>query len=61
MKHPIKELIRRIKWGRVPKESRKILREEADKLIGWDKRINPEWKDYWKYFIKREYPFGGFI
>lgn len=44
------------------KTSRKMLREEADKLIGYDKTANPCWKkSSWKYFIKRQYPWYGII
>lgn len=43
------------------KEEKKILREHADKLIGWDKRVNPDWKKKWKYFIKRDYSWGNII
>ena len=39
-----------------------MLREEADKLIGYDKTVNPCWKkSSWKYFIKRQYPWYGII
>lgn len=44
------------------KESRKMLREEADRLIGYDKTVNPCWKkSSWEYFIKRQYPWSGII
>ena len=44
------------------KGSRKMLREEADKLIGYDKTVNPCWKkSSWEYFIKRQYPWSGII
>ena len=44
------------------KTSRKMLREEADRLIGYDKTVNPCWKkSSWKYFIKRQYPWHGLI
>ncbi len=43
------------------KEEKKILREHADRLIGWDKRVNPDWKKEWKYFIKRDYSWGNII
>lgn len=43
------------------KEEKRILREHADKIIGWDKRVNPDWKKEWKYFIKRDYSWGNII
>jgi len=43
------------------KESQKMLRKEADELIGWDKSINPCWNKSWKYFIKRQYPWYGLL
>ena len=44
------------------KTTRKMLREEADRLIGYDKTVNPCWKkSSWKYFIKRQYPWYGII
>lgn len=43
------------------KEEKKILREHADRLIGWDKRVNPDWKKKWKYFIERDYSWGNII
>lgn len=63
----MKKLFRKIKaffghpWWTPNKESRKVLREEADRLIGWDKRINRSWDKSWKYFIKRDYPWYGII
>lgn len=43
------------------KEEKRIIREHADKIIGWDKRVNPDWKKEWKYFIKRDYSWGNII
>ena len=49
-------------YWRPNRHSRKMLREEADKLIGYDKTVNPCWKkSSWKYFIKRQYPWYGII
>lgn len=48
-------------WWTPDKKSRKNLREEADKLIGFDKTINPSWGKTWKYFIKRQFPWYGLI
>lgn len=48
-------------YWKLNKESKKNLRETANRLIGYDKRPNPHWKDTWKYYIKREYPWGGLI
>lgn len=43
------------------KQSRKMLREEADRLIGYE-AVNPCWKkSSWEYFIKRQYPWSGII
>lgn len=43
------------------KESRKMLREEANRLIGYE-AVNPCWKkSSWEYFIKRQYPWSGII
>lgn len=43
------------------KQSRKMLREEANKLIGYE-AVNPCWKkSSWEYFIKRQYPWSGII
>lgn len=43
------------------KQSRKMLREEADRLIGYE-AVNPCWKKTsWEYFIKRQYPWSGII
>lgn len=51
----------RVPYWRPNKQSRKMLREEADKLIGWDKEVNPTWSKSWKYFIKRQYPWSGLL
>lgn len=49
-------------YWRPNRQSRKMLREEADRLIGYDKTVNPCWKkSSWKYFIKRQYPWYGII
>ena len=43
------------------KQSRKMLREEANRLIGYE-AVNPCWKkSSWEYFIKRQYPWSGII
>ena len=43
------------------KESRKMLREEAHRLIGYE-AVNSCWKkSSWEYFIKRQYPWSGII
>jgi len=52
---------KRNRWWKPNKETKKMLREEADKLIGYDKTVNPSWKSRWKYFIKRQYPWYGLI
>ena len=43
------------------RHSRKMLREEANRLIGYE-AVNPCWKkSSWEYFIKRQYPWSGII
>lgn len=43
------------------KESRKMLREEAHRLIGYE-AVNSCWKkSSWEYFIKRQYPWSGIL
>ena len=49
------------KSRKLKKESEKLLREAADKLIGYDKTVNKDWKSHWKYFIKRQFPWCGLI
>ena len=65
MSSKFKKFIRRlfgIPYWKPNKESRKMLKEEADKIIGWDKRsTNPAWSTSWKYFIKRQYPWFGLL
>jgi len=48
-------------WWTPNRKSRKLLREEADKLIGYDKEVNRSWAKTWKYFIKRQFPWYGLI
>lgn len=63
-RHPIKRFFRYIfktAWWKPNKESQKMLKKEADELIGWDKEINPCWNKSWKYFIKRQYPWCGLL
>jgi hypothetical protein len=45
-RHPIRRFFRhlfRTAWWQPNRESRKMLRKEAAKLIGWDKESNPAW------------------
>lgn len=49
------------RWWKPSPQTKKTLREEADKLIGYDKTVNKSWKCRWKYFIKRQYPWYGII
>ena len=63
-RHWIRKLFRhlfRTAWWQPNKQSRKQIKEEADKLIGWDKETNPAWAKTWKYFIKRQHPWYGLI
>lgn len=48
-------------WWTPNKNSRKKLREEADKIIGYDKTVNKSWNTSWKYFIKRQFPWYGIL
>lgn len=48
-------------WWKPSPQTKKTLKEEADKLIGYDKTVNKSWKCRWKYFIKRQYPWYGII
>jgi len=52
---------RKNRWWRPNEETKKMLRKEADRLIGYDKTVNPSWKSRWKYFIKRQFPWYGLI
>ena len=52
---------RKNRWWRPNEETKKMLRKEADRLIGYDKTVNPSWKNRWKYFIKRQFPWYGLI
>ena len=52
---------RKNRWWKPDKESINTLRQEADRLIGYDKTVNPSWKKRWKYFIKRQFPWYGII
>ena len=48
-------------YWRPNRQSRKMLREEANRLIGYE-TVNPSWKkSSWEYFIKRQYPWSGII
>ena len=49
------------RWSKPNKETKKMLKEEADKLIGYDKTVNKSWKSRWKYFLKRQFPWYGLI
>lgn len=49
------------RWWKPSPQTKKTLREEADKLIGYDKTVNKSWKSRWKYFVKRQYPWYGII
>lgn len=63
-KHPIRKFFRhlfRTAWWQPNRQSRKMLKEEAKKLIGYDRSINETWAKSWKYFIKRQYPWQGII
>ena len=63
-RHPVRNFFRhltRSAWWQPNKESRKMLKEEADKLIGWDKEANPAWAKSWKYFAKRQFPWYGLL
>lgn len=48
-------------YWKFKKESKKKMRDTANRLIGFDKSVNPHWKTNWKYYIKREYPWAGLI
>jgi len=64
MRRLIKRFFRclfRTAWWQPNKKSRKILKEEAKELIGYDQTVNPAWFKSWKYFIKRQYPWCGLI
>ena len=49
------------RWCKPSPQTKKTLREAADKLIGYDKTVNKSWKCRWKYFIKRQFPWYGII
>lgn len=57
----VKTNIFRHPWWTPNRKSRKHLREEANKLIGYDKRVNQSWKKSWKYFISRQVPWYGLL
>lgn len=48
-------------WWTPNRKSRRYLKEEADKLIGYDKTVNQSWKKSWKYFISRQVPWYGLL
>lgn len=52
---------KKYRWWKPSPQTKKTLREEADKLIGHDKTVNKSWKCRWKYFIKRQFPWYGII
>ncbi len=63
-KHSIKNFFRAIfrkTWWEPDRKSRKMLKQEANNLIGYDKRVNETWNKSWKYFIKRQYPWSSII
>lgn len=52
---------KKYRWWKPSPQTKKTLREEADKLIGHDKAVNKSWKCRWKYFIKRQFPWYGIV
>ena len=52
---------KKYRWWKPSPQTKKTLREEADKLIGHDKTVNKSWKCRLKYFIKRQFPCYGII
>ena len=43
------------------KESKRLFKDEAKRLIGYDQSVNPTWAKTWKYFIKRQFPWYGLL
>lgn len=64
LKRKIKSFFRwlfRRPWWTPNNKSKKALRKEADKIIGYDKTVNKSWSTSWKYFIKRQFPWYGIL
>lgn len=48
-------------YWKLNKQSKKNLKNAADRIIGYDKTVNPHWKESWKYVIKRQFPWYGIL